>query len=247
MKKIFVGLVILIILIAGVGGYFILFAGKPKDLGIRYTEDDRTSARAKSKIEYEALPETTPVTESIQRFGTREVTAEFSSAEVTALMNNRPWRFWPYANVQVKLNGDGSGEISGTLIKDRLPGYLTFIGVPQEAADFIIKFLPANPSFYLKIVASVENNQVALFDPKALEVNGLPLPVGQLLSFIRPAYAADSDMLSDLSKVKNKKSLIISFINKHLNKKGFFAKRAYVAENKLIFDGNLVEKEATLR
>lgn len=247
MKKILFGLSVLIIVAIVAGVVFVIFAGKPRDLGIRYTEADRASAREKSKIEYDLLPENTPATESIQRSGSREVRAQFSSAEISALMNNRPWRYWPYANVQVKLHDDGSAEISGVLLKDKLPGYMAFIGAPKEAVEFAMKFLPANPSFYLNIVASVENNRVALFEPKGLELNGLPLPVGAFLSFVRPVYAADGDMLSELSKVKNKKSLIIDFINKHLNKKGFFAKKAYVAEDKLIFDGSLVEKESTLR
>lgn len=247
MKKILFGLLVLIIILVAGGAIFVLSFGKPKDLGVRFTEADRASAREKSKIEYDVLPENTPDTESIQRSGSREIKAEFSSAEVTALMNNRPWRYWPYANVQVKLHSDGSAEIAGVLLKDKLPGYMAFIGAPKEAVEFVMKFFPANPSFYLNIVASVENNQVALFEPKGLELNGFPLPVGAFLSFVKPVYAADSDMLSELSKVKNKKSLIIDFINRHLNKKGFFAKKAYVAEDKLIFDGNLVEKEATLR
>ena len=114
--------------IPGLSGLF--GSDKPRDLKIKYTEADHQSARTKSKIEYGELPANTPPAASLTRTGTRPVNFEMTSAEMTSLMNNRPWKYFPYSDVQVKFNGDGSAEISGRVLKDRVPGYGAFIGLP---------------------------------------------------------------------------------------------------------------------
>lgn len=229
-------------------------SNSPRDLGVKYTEADRSSARAKTQIEYTVLPPETPVALSIQRFGSRAVNAEFSSNEISALMNNRPWKYWPYKNVQVKFNADGSAEVSGSLIKERIPGYMAAIDIPQEVIDLTMKFLPPDPVFYVKGKATLQNNQVAIFEPQNFEIGRLPIPLGPILSFIpslspKASFAANLDDLnSQLSQVKNKRALIIDYINQRLKTiTGFFSKNAGFGDNKLTFDGTLPQKEATVR
>jgi len=225
----------------------LLGANKPRDLGIKYTEADRTSGRAKSQIVYEALQENTPAAQSIQRFGKREVNAEFSSSEISSLMNNRPWKYWPYANVQVKFNADGSAEISGILLKDKISGYGAAIGAPQEAVDFAQKLLTANPTFYVKGKAAIANNKVSEFEPERFEIGRVPLPVSVFLSYFPKVFsgtealaASPTDTISQLSQIKNKRELIINYINGRLSQiNGFYAKGARFGENKLIFNGTL--------
>jgi len=263
MKKLFlIFLLILILVPVFILGYLGLLPGlsallgtnKPRDLGIKSTLTDLTSARGKSQIVYEVLPPETPPEKSREFSGSRPVKAEFSSAEVTALLNNRHWKYWPYENVQVKFNSDGSGEISGVLLKDLLPGYGAKIGAPKEAIDLAMKFLPANPVFYVKGKATLSDNKVSLFEPEKFEIGRLSLPVEMFLSLLPPAlvknvYAADTgDLAGELAKVQNKRALIINYINQRIAQlSGFYAKSAYFAENKLVFDGNLSEKEATVR
>jgi hypothetical protein len=257
--KILLVLLLLIILvpvfILGFLGYIpglssILGADKPRDLGIKFSETDKTSARAKSQIVYETLPSETPPEKSIQRSGTRSVNFEFSSAEASSLMNNRPWKYWPYEHVQVRFNADGSAEVSGNLIKDRLPGYAAAIGVPKEVLDVAVKFLPPHPVFYLKMAASLKDNKVDVFTPQAFHIGKISLPVSVFLSFVPPqiiptVFAADGDLTSELAKVNNKRALIIDYINNRLGKLGgFFANRAYFADNKLHFDGSLSQTES---
>jgi len=232
----------------------ILGTNKARDLGIKYTEADRLSGRAKSQIEYGVLPENTDAVNSLVRTGTRVVKTEFTSQEITALANNRSWKYWPYANVQVKFNADGSAEISGNLIKDRLPGYGVYIGAPKQAVDFAIKFLPDNPSFYLKMKAALIDNKVSLFEPESFQIGRVPLPVSIFLSFadpslLNPVYADTlSDMKEELAKVSDKRGLIISYINQRLSQMtGFYAKSTSFGDNKLMFDGSLSEKESTVR
>jgi len=227
----------------------ILGADKPKDLGVKYTKEDLKTVRAKSQIQYKILPDN-PSPLLTRRFdGKRDVSTQFTSAEITATMNNRPWKYWPYRNVQVKFNADGSGEISGVFLKDKLAGYGAAISAPTQAIDFATKFLPANPVFYVKLKASLVNNKIAVFEPQTFEIGRIPMPLNLFLSFggadlINKAYAQNpQDMSNELSKVQNKKQLIIDFINTRLSSDfgDFYAKSAYFTENKLIFDGTLTE------
>jgi hypothetical protein len=259
MKKFFLLVILLIILTPvfalGMMGFIpglssILGADKPRDLGVKYTAADLSSVRSKSQIEYATLPPSTSPLQTRQFTGAREIKGEFSSAEITASLNNQNWVHWPYKNVQIKFNADGSGEISGILIKDKLPGYATAIGVPTEALAFVMKYLPADPVFYVKMKATLENNKVGIFEPQSLQIGRIPLPLDIILSFnnqpiIKEVFAQDfSGMTSELSKIQNKRGLIIDFINTRLSSDfgNFFAKKASFGENKLIFDGTLSEK-----
>lgn len=260
--KIFFSFILLVIIVLVLAlGYFGFIPGlstvfgsdKPRDLGVKYTEEDRASARGKSKIEYEALPEEYASSGGFQTSGEREVSTQFSSAEMTALMNNRPWRYWPYKNVQVKFNADESVEISGIFMKGKLEGYGAKIQLPREAINFVNKYLPSDPVFYVKGKAVLDDNKVSVFEPQSFEIGRVPMPVEMFLAFAPPSlvkttYASSGDMLSELSRVKNKRALIIEYINQRLTTfEGFYAKSARFGENKLIFDGTLPEKELTVR
>jgi uncharacterized protein YpmS len=223
---------------------------KPRDLGIKYTQEDLRSARSKSQIDYLTLPDNPNSSATRQFQGSRNVTSEFTAAEITATLNNRPWKHWPYKNVQIKFNADGSGEISGVLVKNKIPGYAFAIGIPEQATTFAMKYLPTDPVFYVKMKASLENNKVVIFEPEKLEIGRIPLPVKEFLAghkIISSVHAVDfGEMTQELSKVDNKKALIISYINSRLSSAfgSFYAKRAYFAENKLVFDGTLPEKNS---
>lgn len=248
MKKFLV--LLLILIVTGVGAFIYLFiAAKPRDLGIRWTEADLKSGRGKSKVKHVITKEQKPPENSWQTFGERPINTQFSSEEISAIMNNRPGSYYPYANVQVKFNADGSAEISGALIKNRLPTYGATFAAPQVAVDFAMKFLPANPVFYLKGRASLVNNEVAIFEPQRFEIGRIPMPLGVILAatprLFPQVHAMDiGEMTSELSKLKNKRGLIIDFINSRLDMiEGFYAKKAYATEGKLVYEGTLPERE----
>lgn len=257
--KIFLGIIfvtiITVILFLGYLGFVpgvsaIFGSSKPRDLGVKYTEADRASGRAKSQLEYGELPAGTPDEISLQRIGSRPVTTAFTSSEITALMNDRPFKYWPYKNVQMKFNADGSAEVSGQLIKSRLPGYMASIGISKTVADKVVQYLPSNTVFYVKGKASLTNNHVSLLDPSKVEIGRMSIPINLLLSSNdNTAYAADqASPEGDLSQISGKKGKIIDYINQHLASiKGFFAKKANFSNDALNFDGNLNEKEMTVR
>jgi hypothetical protein len=251
-------LVIAIVLVLGYLGLIpgvsnLMGTNKPRDLGIIYTQADYNSARAKSKIAYEVLPSGTPASQSLQRSGQNNINTAWSSAEITSLMNGRPWKYWPYKDVQVKLNEDGSAEISGVLDKSKILNYAAAINLPTEVVKYAVNFLPADPVFYVKGRATLTENKVGLFEPQKVEIGRMPLPLGTLLSFapslIETAYAQSlQDFTADLSKVQDKKTYIINYINKRLASiPGFYAKSAEFGKDKLIFDGTLSAKESTAR
>jgi len=254
---VFLALIIMILLGFGYLGYLPSVAkvfgwDKPRDLGISYTGQDQASARSKSQLQYDALPANTPDNLSLQRTGSRAVNSSFSSAEVTALMNDRPFKYWPYADVQMKFNSDGSAEVSGRLIKSRVPGYAASIGVDKAVADKVAQYLPPDPVFYVKGKAALIDNKVSLLDPSVVEVGRLNIPVTWILSFSEPniAFAQDSTggIQSELSQYSGKRAKIVEYINAHLaGITGFFAKKASFSDNALNFDGNLNEKELTVR
>jgi hypothetical protein len=262
MKK--VGKVILILLVViligivswlGSLGYIpglagIMGANKPKKLGVTYTESDFNSARTKSQIIYGMLPDSTPMEQSIQRVGKRQANISLTSAEATALLNNRPWKYWPVKDVQLKINDDGSAELSCVVIKEKLRGFAIANGVPANAIDIGLKFIPPDPAVYIKATTALIDNRVSQFDIQTVNLGKMSLPVDKLLAFhlprfVEPTYAAS---LSDLWNYKGKKEIIINFINERLSKiEGFFAKNANFKGGKLNFDGTLSEKELTTR
>jgi len=258
MKKFLLFLILLIVILPifalGFMGFIpglstILGTDKPRDLGIKYSKEDLTSIRAKSHIEYKSLPNTEISSQSRQFSGKRDVSAEFTSAEITTTMNNQPWKYWPYKDVQMKFNADGSGEVSGVLIKSKVSNYAAVIGAPKEAIDFAMKYLPADPVFYIKIKASLADNKIAIFEPQNFEIGRMPMPLSMFLSmggikFVQSAFAQNpQEMSQELSRVQNKRQLIIDFINARLSSDfgEFYAKKAYFGDNKLFFDGSLTE------
>ena len=258
MKKLLLLLFLLIGIPVIILGYFgfitpissILGTDKPRDLGIKYTQEDLKSIRTKNQVKYEVLPETQSPSQTRSFSGQKQVNSDYTSREITATMNNQPWKYWPYKDVQVKFNADGSGEISGILVKEKVPGYASVIGIPSEATNFAIKFLPPDPVFYVKLKGSLVENKVSEFEPQAFEIGRIPMPLNVFLSLggknlVKTAFAQNiGEMTNELSKVKNKKALIIDFINTKVSSDfgSFYAKKAYFGENKVFFEGTLPEK-----
>lgn len=230
----------------------ILGADRPKDLGIKYSPADYKEAQSKSQITMATLSQKVEnPTQSLTRSGSHDLKAEFTSSQITASLNSQSWSFWPYKNMQVKFNSDGSVEVSGNLIKSKAPGYASYLGIPKEAVDFGMKFIPSDPAFYVKGKAALKDNKVAVFEPVSFQLGKLSLPVDMFLSFntnlTNPAYAQDyGELTQKLSEIKNKKAIIIDFINSRISSRpGFYAKDAHFEENKLIFDGKVADKITT--
>jgi len=250
-----IGIVVAIILIffalmGYIPGLSALFgATKPRDLGVTYTDADQKSARDKGQVEWETLSANTSDDQSIQFTGSHEVNNSWNSAEMTALLNDRPWKYWPINTVQMRINPDGTAEMSGVVNSSKLRGYASGIGVPAVVADRI-SILPAQAAFYIKGTGALSENSVSKFDITSAQLGRLSIPTGVLLSrnSLGAKTAFAQNVVSELEKYSGKKAAIVNFINGRLSWiSGFFAKKAHVSDSKLFFEGTLPDKERSAR
>lgn len=187
-------------------GLSILFGtNKPRDLGVNYTEEDKNLAIKKSGVTYGELPSSTADDSSIQFVGSHDINTSWSSAEITALLNQRPWKYWPISDVQLRINPDKTVEMSGVVNAEKSRGYGLGIGVPGAVVDWV-SLLPTEAAFYLKGTGSLSDNKVANFDITSAQFGRLTIPTSVLLSYQKIVdYAYAEDVVSELSKYSGKK------------------------------------------
>src|SRR3989344_3964905 len=130
MKKLLIILVIITGLIGG--GIYYLF--QPKTLGIKYTPQDLESIKNKVNVNNESLPANTPLSQSLVVSGSHPVEATFSSEELSAGANYRRsvYKYFPFKNVQIRVNNDGSVEGSAKVNFADGVNYLLTLGVSSS-------------------------------------------------------------------------------------------------------------------
>lgn len=182
--------ILIIIIIFGYLGFVpiisdILGTNKPKDLGVKFTEKDFESARKKTGVTYEVLKGDIKPEESLKYSGKRSVKMELTSSELTALIYERKWKYYPFKKWTVKINEDDTVETSGQIISNKLIDALKSFGIDLEKLSLfnydkflvsgvfgslqnpqierfysllnqISRFVKSNPSFYIKGKAKIE-------------------------------------------------------------------------------------------
>src|SRR3989344_5686474 len=183
MKKFLFIVIIFLALIAAAGWYLL----KPKALGISYTPKDLEQIKQKAAVTFAPLPADTPNTKTIIVSGAHPVDQNFTSAELTAAVDNRhnDYAYFPFRNVQIRINSDGSVEGSGTINYQDAVNYLLTLGVSQKditegAAKY--KIPNANLPVYLKASGAIINNdsQVSL---AAVTIANIPVPENLIKEF----------------------------------------------------------------
>src|SRR3989344_934809 len=113
MKKLLLGLIFSAAIFAAAGWYLL----KPKNLGANYSQKDLQQFTQKSGVTTSALPANAPAGKTIIFSGSHPVDQSFSGPELTAALNNRhnDYAYFPFRNVQIRINSDGSVEGSGTI------------------------------------------------------------------------------------------------------------------------------------
>ncbi|KKU57960.1 MAG: hypothetical protein UX81_C0027G0002 [Parcubacteria group bacterium GW2011_GWA2_47_12] len=165
---IFLAVVVLLVLgyMGFVPGLSALFgADKPRDLGVVYASEDFDSFVKKTGVKFETLPPDTTGADSLRFSGVKAIDISFSSAEITANLNQKKWKYYPVSQTQVKINEDGTVEVSGVLRTDRLAQYAAvqgFSAEDQNTLDKYLKYFPSNPPFYVRGTVEVRDNQVTL-------------------------------------------------------------------------------------
>ena len=148
----FIGVLAVLLVLVLVAGYFGFVPGvsslfgsdKSRDLGVTYTSADYQSARQKGNIQRVNLPSNTPPEQSLKFSGQHAANINLTDNEVTALINEKSWRYFPVHDAQVRFNADGTGEFSGILELDTLKDYAKARGYSEEdfkvVTDWVSRF-----------------------------------------------------------------------------------------------------------
>ncbi|MDO8963997.1 MAG: hypothetical protein Q7W30_05815 [Coriobacteriia bacterium] len=112
-------LVVLLLACAAAAVFAMNSAGRPRDLGVTYTEADYWSAVQKSGVAVADPPdaESWAVT-GMTYSGKKKIDATFSASEVSALFNYSHAPGWPLRNMQVRFTGGSGVELSGAISYD---------------------------------------------------------------------------------------------------------------------------------
>ena len=228
---IFIGVLAVVAIVVLVAGYFgfvpgvssIFGSDKPRDLGVTYTDADYQSARQKGNIQRVNLASNTPPEQSLKFSGQQAANFNLTDNEVTALINEKSWRYFPVHDCQVRFNADGTGEFSGILELDTLKDYAKARGYSEEdlkvVTDWVSRFaiVQKNMPFYIKGTASV----------------GSPMDFNvQKLEFGRFSVPAD--------QMNNRKAEILDVLQDGFSKiPGFSINKFSIANGQMHFDGTL--------
>lgn len=169
---------ILVLVVVGLG---FTFPGLiwTRSLGVTYTQTDYNSIM--DKLNYTKDDAPTGDSKDLYNYiygPANSVDTEFTSEELTAFFNeNRP-SYYPLKNVQVKINDDGTIEVSAAanvdyFLNDVLGGKYTRAQIENEIPTLGI--LPDNVNIYVKFTGSVTQN-ISYINVKALTVQGVAIP-----------------------------------------------------------------------
>lgn len=178
-------LTVISILVVGYFGFIpglsrVLGSDRPRNLGVTYSDADYQSMSGKTGVVINSLPESTPATAAITVSGQRQVNASFTAAEMTAAINRNTWKYFPFTNVQIKINPDNSIEAAGLVEVNRLMEYAQAMGAKGEDIENGMKELNlpfTSFPFHAKVKGSVSNNKLNV-ETFTLEVGRFPLPRG---------------------------------------------------------------------
>jgi hypothetical protein len=177
-------IIVIAVLVLGYYGFMpnVFGSNKARKLGVSWTSRDYASARAKTGTTITDLPAGSPPERSLGFSGQHTVNTTFTQAEFNALLNNRPWKYYPLRDVNLKIEPDGSVEFSAVLLKGRLRDCAVALGANETDLDALNKYLdyiPTNPAIYGRGTAAVVNGQITGVNMSQFSVGKLSL-TGQI-------------------------------------------------------------------
>ena len=241
MKKFFTGL-LLIIVVAAVGGFAFFSIGKQVD--VKWDEADYISALDKSSIEVVDVEEINLVTLAKGNFttsGTNQIESSFTNAEMSAIIDTANANGGPITNFKVSFIGNNEGEMSFRITD----AFIDFIQeqnmiqlTNQKIAynTFLMPLASASNSTsdtVIKVISSVASNKpvyakgtLSRTNANAVSIHIATLKVGQLT-------------LSD-DIVRKVESEVLLFVNKLLTStNGFTIEELRVEDGALFYKGTL--------
>ena len=164
-----IAIIVAIVLIAG----SLIISPPAKNLGVDWDEEDAVQAGVKLGRERVALSDTEEPTASVKFEGSHPVDQSFTSEEITAVVNTRDYKYSPAQDVQIKINDDGTGEVSGKIILANVIPFGKAFGIRNTQAEEVVREyaakLPINPTFYVKGKPSIVNGQ-ANFEGEEIKI-----------------------------------------------------------------------------
>jgi hypothetical protein len=205
-----------------------IFIGSPKDLGVKYSKADLESANKKLGVQFLELNGVSDPKESLKMTGKKEVNTVLTGPELTALMNYRSdsWKYYPASDVQMKVNDDGSVELSGRLNSNLFVQYSEATDMPEKYRSFIadkIKLSPIKPAFYIKGAGEISNGKVATGEITSAKIGAISLPVDWF---------------------KNNDDFVKGFVEDRILKAGITAQSVRIEGGALSFKGSVPESVA---
>ena len=205
MKKLFVVLgVVVLLLVFGLSLLGIVpilstvLGAGPKDLGIRFTQDDSSAARQISGgTEIISLSKDTGASEDFRLEGKKNARFTMDSKELTAHSNNRPWKNYPVKNLQIKIHEDGSIEASATLIISKAIPYAMGLGYSEkQIKDAMQKYSipPFEVPFYVFGKGSVKNDSVSV-NAGTVKIGAVTVPTGIVAQANKEAESVLNDVI----------------------------------------------------
>lgn len=175
----------LLIIALLIGGYLGLVPGlstvfgsnKPKDLGVTFVQADLTQAMAKTGVTYSNITTSAGASpkETIRYSGSKAADMSLTQSEVTALINNQEWEYYPVKSAQIKFNEDNSIEFSANLITANVGPYAEAMRGTRADVEKVTKWLKGNPALYVKGTAAMIGNKMTIFDVQKIQVGRLSI------------------------------------------------------------------------
>lgn len=164
-------IVVIVQLLPGI----LLPSGKPKDLGVKYSDADFQSILAKTQIVSDAPPVQTNRSSILDEYsGSKDIDWTLTESELTAWMNmEKQPGYWPFENVQIKLHAGNVIEASLSVTPAKLMTFKTLTKyLPQEIQSFL-SGVPSDIPVYAKA-------KVLFTGPKQVDVQMLAFEVSNL-------------------------------------------------------------------
>jgi hypothetical protein len=237
-------LIFLLIVFIGIiiaGGYFgfvpglnVLFGSNhPRDLGIRFASEDTLTVQRKVGVRLVGLPKETPVTASIKWSGETTVSYSLTSEELSALVNNRPWVYYPFKDLQVRITEEPTPvgpivEAAGLIDTSKVFSFLEALGSDPSKLRNQWRRIPIklrHIPFYIKGSSSISEGIIDLAIYQ-VEIGRFPVPQ----ELVARSQGIALDFLREL----------------FLKIPGLNINRLEFSDGMLIFDGTLPEEEATV-
>lgn len=157
--------------------------------------------------------------------GLKEVSYSMTQEEISALANATPWKYFPFSQVQVKINEDGTIEAATVVKIEKLLSFAESLGYSSEQVSQAMekyKLPLKDMPVYVKSNGSVTDNKINA-NISYLEIGRIPVPSSIVEKALPEVIKAGDAILSSFP--------------------GFYAKSMTFANGKMNFEGSIPEKQ----